>query len=172
MRCPMASWRRRVFNQARSRVDETDLFSRPSENSGVPKGMVINRGRRFRLIRSRPRPSHCQPIQPLKAMRVRADCRGSTHPQECVHRDRRRPWVTTVQPSRRQKQTDFQAPAPTVFTPLVGCALRQALCERPGRSALHLHRVRCPKEPPSPDPLEHGPRRHEPDASTFLQPKT
>ena len=103
-------------------------------------------------------------------MRVRADCQGLAQPQDCVHRDRRRPCETTVQPSRRQKPADFQAPAPTVFTPLVGCALRQALCERPGRSALHLHRARCPKELPSPDPLEHGPRRHKPDASTFLQP--
>ena len=103
-------------------------------------------------------------------MRVRADCQGLAQPQDCVHRDRRRPCETTVQPSRRQKQADFQAPAPTVFTPLVGCALRQALCERPGRSALHLHRARCPKELPSPDPLEHGPRRHKPDASTFLRP--
>ena len=159
-----------MFNQARSRVEDTDLFSRPSEGSGVPKGMVINHARWFRLIRSQPRQPHFQPVLPGKAMRVRADCQGLAQPQDCVHRDRRRPCETTVQPSRRQKQADFQAPAPTVFTPLVGCALRQALCERPGRSALHLHRARCPKELPSPDPLEHGPRRHKPDASTFLQP--
>ena len=52
----------RVFSQARSRVDDTDLFSRPSEGSGVPKGMVINHARWFRLIRSQPRQPHFQPV--------------------------------------------------------------------------------------------------------------
>jgi len=30
-----------VFNQARNRVDETDLFIRASEGSGSPKGIVM-----------------------------------------------------------------------------------------------------------------------------------
>ena len=51
-----------MFSQARSRVDDTDLFSRPYEGSGVPKGMVINHARWFRLIRSQPRQPHFQPV--------------------------------------------------------------------------------------------------------------
>ena len=41
MRCAEASKRRRVFNQPRRRVDETDFFNSASEGSGSPKGMVM-----------------------------------------------------------------------------------------------------------------------------------
>lgn len=42
MRCAEASERKRVVNQTRRRVDETDFLNSASEGSGSPKGMVMN----------------------------------------------------------------------------------------------------------------------------------
>ena len=42
MRCAEASERKRVVNQTRRRVDETDFLNNASEGSGSPKGMVMN----------------------------------------------------------------------------------------------------------------------------------
>ena len=115
-----------MFNQARSRVKDTDLFSRPSEGSGGPKGMVINHARWFRLIRSHHASPTFSGFSPEKQCMFVRIARAWRHPKTvCIE-------IGGVHARRRSNRADVRSKL--TFRPLLqqfSHLLLGALFDRP-----------------------------------------